>query len=581
MVRLINCLFALSAAASLAESRSIYGSKQNPIVDLGSAGRYLGTLQNNGTVQSWKGIPYAQPPLDKLRFEPPRPLAPQSSIVINTTAAPDRCVQFTLAPYGVHNAYLGPGSPGTEDCLKLFVWKPAKARQSAKLPVMGGGLVFGDGLQDDYGDWVGHDQKFIAVNMNYRLGILGFMNHPDLPSANAGILDQRMAMRWVKQNIAAFGGDPDNITIMGQSGGGWAIAAHLGLYDGRTNGTFQKAIARSIQREPMFNTEELTMRNEVLSQKLNCTGEQLACFRSVSVSDLVDVFQTMSIVKGTKGIFANKVFGYQGSFGPTIDGVTLTDSVTRLFKDGKTANVPTIAGCTSDEGYDGWVDAYQMNPTPSNTTRLDPQTNRITNLTDSQVYEIASFYPVSAEYGAVASDNFFLDIFKSYWMALGLFGEVGIFGSERMMGRWLSAAHGSKHIWSFRFNAPPVGASFNGSYPLAPATHSTENSYLNDPLSTMTDYEHAVAIEFRAYLSSFIRTGNPNTEKLASSPHWPHYGALGDFVNSPVRLVPQFAFKSNANKSYPTSTQIEVSPKAGIERTDFWQSDKILESIRF
>jgi para-nitrobenzyl esterase len=110
-----------------------------------------------------------------------------------------------------------------------------------------------------------------------------------------------MAMTWVKQNIAAFGGDPDNITIMGQSGGGWAIAAHLGLYDGRTNGTFQKAIARSIQREPMFNTQELTLRNEVLSQQLNCTGDQLACFRSVSVPHLVDVFQTISTVQGTEG----------------------------------------------------------------------------------------------------------------------------------------------------------------------------------------------------------------------------------------------------------------------------------------
>lgn len=155
---------------------------------------------------------------------------------------------------------------------------------------------------DDFSDWVGHDQGFIAVNMNYRLGILGFLNHPDLPSANAGLLDQRMAMRWVKQNIAAFGGDPDNITIMGQSGGGWAIAAQLGLYDGDTQGLFQKAILRSSQREPMFNTKELEQRNAVLEKQLNCTSrDQLTCFRHASVPGLVDVFQTMSVVKGTEG----------------------------------------------------------------------------------------------------------------------------------------------------------------------------------------------------------------------------------------------------------------------------------------
>lgn len=110
--------------------------------------------------------------------------------------------------------------------------------------------------------------------MNYRLGILGFLNHPELPSANAVLLDQRMAMRWVKENIAAFGGNPDDITIMGQSGGGWAILAHLVLYDGCHNGTFQKAIVRSAQREPMFNTKKLKLRNEALFNHVNCTADE-------------------------------------------------------------------------------------------------------------------------------------------------------------------------------------------------------------------------------------------------------------------------------------------------------------------
>lgn len=96
----------------------------------------------------------------------------------------------------------------------------------------------------------------------------------------------------------------------------------------------------------------------------------------------------------------------------------------------------------------------------------------------------------------------------------------------------------------------------------------------------MTPFERAIAHEWRAYIGSFIRTGDPNPQKLGSSPKWPSYGALGDFVNSPVRLVPQFRYSSNANTSYETSTQVEVAQKAQLEREDWWTSDEILEATR-
>lgn len=139
--------------------------------------------------------------------------------------------------------------------------------------------------------------------MNYRLGILGFLNHPDLPSANAGLLDQRLAMKWVKQNIINFGGNPNDITIMGQSGGGWAILAHLALFDGHHNNTFQKAIVRSAQREPMFNTKELKIRNKALFHHVNCTTgqDQLTCFRNLTESQLVTAFWSFSTILGTEG----------------------------------------------------------------------------------------------------------------------------------------------------------------------------------------------------------------------------------------------------------------------------------------
>lgn len=110
--------------------------------------------------------------------------------------------------------------------------------------------------------------------------------------------------------------------------------------------------------------------------------------------------------------------------------------------------------------------------------------------------------------------------------------------------------------------------------------HSADNSYLQNSTSVMTVFEKAIADEWRAYIGSFIRTGNPNAEKLATSPTWPNYGTLVDYVNSPLRLVPQFRYPSNSNSTYQTSTQVEISQKAQLEREDWWTSEYLLDSIR-
>jgi hypothetical protein len=253
--------------------------------------------------------------------------------------------------------------------------------------------------------------------------------------------------------------------------------------------------------------------------------------------------------------------------------VTLTNSITNLFKSGKIANVPTIAGYVNDEGG---------NAAARNTSELSPATNAMWNLTDARVSQAASYYPVNATFGFASPDNFFLTTFKAFIQSLHPFGEGGITGSERLVGRSMSSAFGPSNIWTFRFNAPGVGTNYtDGSpYPLAYVAHSADNSYLQNATSVMTHFERVIAAEWRAYIGSFIRTGDPNEQKLASSPTWHHYGFLGDFVNSPVRLVPQFGYESNANSSEGTSTQLEVAQKAQLEREDWWTSEAVLEGIR-
>lgn len=131
------------------------------------------------------------------------------------------------------------------------------------------------------------------------------------------------------------------------------------------------------------------------------------------------------------------------------------------------------------------------------------------------------------------------------------------------------------------FPSIAVGTNYSATeYPLAYVAHSADNSYLQNATSVMTPFEKAVALEWRAYIGSFIRTGDPNKQKLASAPNWHSYGFLGDFVNSPLRLVSQFAFSSNANGSATTGTQIEVAQRAQLEREDWWTSDAVLEGIR-
>jgi carboxylesterase type B len=163
-------------------------------------------------------------------------------------------------------------------------------------------LQYSAAPNNDFSDWVGQSQDFIAVNVGYRLGALGFMAHESLPSANAGLLDQRLALKWVKDNIGAFGGNPDDVTIMGQSGGGYAVVSQMALY-GASDGLFKKAIPRSIQRSPMFQVMELADRDAQFASLLNCTSgqDQMDCFKKVSVPALVNAYANITKYTATSG----------------------------------------------------------------------------------------------------------------------------------------------------------------------------------------------------------------------------------------------------------------------------------------
>ena len=224
-------------------------SQQGPAVVRVESGQVQGVIADD--VESFKGIPFAAPPVGELRWRPPQPAASWTGV----RQAADfgaNCMQGRFGPPPAAGAPQPPAP--SEDCLFLNIWRPASAAAGAKLPVMvwihGGGFVGGSGALPGEGGGPFARQGVVLVTLNYRLGRFGFFAHPALSAerpddlkGNYAYMDQIAALQWVKRNIGAFGGDPDNVTIFGFSAGG--VSVHSLLASPLARGLFHKAIAQS------------------------------------------------------------------------------------------------------------------------------------------------------------------------------------------------------------------------------------------------------------------------------------------------------------------------------------------------
>lgn len=280
-------------------------------------------------VDSFLGIPYAQPPVGALRWRPPQPATSWSGVRAATSYG-NRCPALASTN--------GPESTA-EDCLFLNVQRPAWARAGQRLPVYfwihGGGLVNGSSNQHD-GTQLVNTGNIIVVTINYRLGALGFLAHPALTaeagqSGDYGFLDQQAALRWVHSNISAFGGDPARVTIGGESAGGWSVCSHLAAPGSR--GLFAGAIMES--GSCVFTTTLAGAQTEgtTIATALGCTdtATAAACLRGKSVID---------ILKATAGDGFQMVHGVPAL--PTDPDVAV--------RNGTIARVPVLVGANRDEG---------------------------------------------------------------------------------------------------------------------------------------------------------------------------------------------------------------------------------------
>jgi len=307
-------------------------------------------------IRVYRGIPYAAPPVGNLRWKPPQPAASWNG-VLNATKFGRACPQVkTRHPLG----------EVSEDCLYLNVWTPANS-SSEKLPVMvwihGGGYVSETSAQPESNGLRLAKKGVVVVSLDYRLWALGFFVHPELAkespnnvSGNYGLLDQRAALMWVQSNIAAFGGDPDQVTIFGESAGALSVTAHVA--SPLSKGLFARAISESgtIQDNvfPHANGSlgQATYTGQKYVEVLGCgnASNAIACMRNKTHQEITDGLVPLMIATNTPPSLTavSKVKNIQ--FAPVYDGWFFPEHPADIYSEGKQNQVPFMIGYTEDEG---------------------------------------------------------------------------------------------------------------------------------------------------------------------------------------------------------------------------------------
>jgi para-nitrobenzyl esterase len=463
------------------------------VVSLGDG--QLRGKQTGGT-DEYLGIPYAAPPIGPLRWRPPQPPARWHGIRTATQFAP-HCPQ----PAGVFGR-----ASMSEDCLYLNVFAPAGHRDSG-LPVMvwihGGGFVGGE--SDDYDPSGLVANGVIVVTINYRLGALGFLaqpalaDHPGGPTGDYGLMDQQAALRWVHANIRAFGGDPHDVTIFGESAGGQSVLLQLASPGAR--GLFAKAIAESggyAQYPVSLAAAEAAGR--AFAAKAGCSDQTAACLRSLPVATiLADQDQT--------GASAD------------IDGLVLTEPLKTALTSGNFSHVPVIDGSNHDE-WRLFVALATFEGHPVTAANYQPM--------------IASTLHVSPQIAALIAVQYPLSGYRSPAIALSTVGTDAIFACptlllDQAMSRYTP-------VYAYEFNDENAPAPYPSPGFAYGATHASELQYLFGlPAAahgTLSAQQQQLAAATRQEWTSFARSGAPPAAGAAA---WPRFTAAGQAMLS---LVP-------------------------------------------
>uniref|UniRef100_A0ACB8EFZ5 Uncharacterized protein n=1 Tax=Sphaerodactylus townsendi TaxID=933632 RepID=A0ACB8EFZ5_9SAUR len=500
---------------SLLESNS---SADNGTVVVTTSGPVQGKHLPAGSrsVTAYLGIPYAEPPVRKLRFQKPVPHKPWSHI-LEATNFGNSCPQILLS--GTPDAEIwSVNTPRSEDCLFLNVWVP-HPRPSTPAAVLvwiyGGAFIVGTTSLAIYdGAFLAATENVIVVSMNYRLGALGFLSLPPAAPGNMGLLDQQLALRWTRENVAAFGGDSSRITIFGESAGGASVHYHL-LSPG-SQPLFDRAVLQSgtaIAPWAWVSPEEAKRRALDLAQVMGCTEDGDSAIVKCLQEKPMEEFQ-----KDTSSIVDSKI-ALEFPFVPTTDGDFIPDDPQKLVESRRFQAKPIMIGITSDEGsffifYNSRVLCTSNECLLTWEKLLEGLKISIRNATNDVIHSTAQRYSKAEPEGP-----------EQYRSALSQAWGDYFFVSPANEVATETAKTGSP-VYAYTFTHHSVGSvwpEWMGSY------HGSDVPYLFGTLTllpgtneTHTEAELALIPQVMRYWAEFARSGNPTPSDVGEA-KWPLY----------------------------------------------------------
>ncbi|KAM0433387.1 hypothetical protein ACHAPT_004264 [Fusarium lateritium] len=523
---LVSC-FSLICSITAAESPA------QVTVTLAPASTVIGSSRvNTDGVELFNGIPYAQPPLGQLRLKLPKKLDGPLGTLDATKVAPT-CPQFhgpppafgdaftQLITSSVNTTFFQTPLPSSPDCLTLNIVRPAGTGADAKLPVLlwihGGGFQVGSATQYDGSFLVNSSiiahKPVIYVAINYRLAGYGFLGGKEIladGSSNIGLRDQRLALEWVSDNIAAFGGDPTKVTIWGESAGSLSVFSQLGLYAGNHtyNGRplFRGAILNSgslFRADPVDCPKAQAVYDTVV-ENAGCSeaNDTLACLRNVDYDTFEQATNSVPAFISYNSIAL--------SYLPRPDGEVLTDSAEVIVQSGKYAAVPLIIGGQEDEGT---LFSFTQNNLSDTSALVDYLSSiYFHGATKSELKALVETYNESIAAGSPYDIGYAGEVYPGFKRLSSLLGDIGFTLARRSLLHHALRANPSVPIWSYEASydhGTPVLGTFHGS-DLLPVFFGGPQSFASQSLFN--------------YYFNFAYSQDPNdSSKGAKYPHWPKW----------------------------------------------------------